>query len=104
MLKATIIATTIITAGIFTNGSPATAGPFDGGGTRTQLAQEFCVGPVCAEDRYRDFRDREDFERREARERAEHRDCRDVEIRDRRPDGDVVIRHVWRCRRGDRGS
>jgi hypothetical protein len=103
MLRTLLITGTIITAGIFTNGGPAMAGPSEGGGT-TRLAQEFCVGPVCAGDRYRDFRDREDFDRRDARERAEHRDCRDVEIRDRRPDGDVVIRHVWRCRRGDRGS
>ena len=45
MVKATIIATTIITAGILTNGSPAAAGPFDGGGTRTQIEWKSTISP-----------------------------------------------------------
>lgn len=95
---------TIVVAGIFTNGSPSLAGPSDGGGTKLAQA-EFCVGPVCAEGPggYRTFRDRGEHESLRREDRDSLRDCRDVEVRERRPDGDVVIRHVWRCRH-DRGS
>jgi hypothetical protein len=79
---------------------PASAG--DGGNAskpELTLAQlNFCVGPDCR-DRDRRY-DRDDW-----RYRRDHdwrygygaRGCRDVTIRERRPDGDVVVRHERRC-------
>jgi len=64
------------------------------------LAQlNFCVGPDCR-DRDRRYYDRDDW-----RYRRDHdwrygygaRGCRDVTIRERRPDGDVVVRRERRC-------
>ena len=65
------------------------------------LAQlDLCVGPECRRDRERRHYDRDDW-----RYRRDHgwrygygaRGCRDVTIRERRPDGDVVVRRERRC-------
>ena len=64
------------------------------------LAQlSFCVGPDCRDHRYYgryddDWRYRRDHD---WRYRYGERGCRDVTIRERRPDGDVVVRRERRC-------
>jgi hypothetical protein len=53
-----------------------------------------CVGPACVgTDRDDDWR----WRHRHHDGYASDRGCRDVTIRDRRPDGDVVVRHERRC-------
>jgi hypothetical protein len=66
----------------------------------TPVAQlDFCVGTNCRDSGYdRHFDRRYDYGRAYDRDRRlRERGCRDVTIRDRRPDGDVVIRHERRC-------
>jgi hypothetical protein len=66
----------------------------------TTVAQlDFCVGPNCRDSGHdRRFDRRYDYGRADDRDRRfRDRGCRDVTIRDRRPDGDVVIRHERRC-------
>ena len=59
----------------------------------------FCVGPDCRERRYYDRYDDDWRYRRDNdwRYRYGARGCRDVTIRERRPDGDVVVRRERRC-------
>jgi hypothetical protein len=59
------------------------------------------VGVEVGRDRDRDYRRDRYEDRREYRERRGYRvygeRCRTVVMRDRRPDGDVVIRRIRRC-------
>ncbi len=50
-----------------------------------------CIGPACV------GTDRDEHWRHRHEGYGYDRGCRDVTIRDRRPDGDVVIRHERRC-------
>jgi hypothetical protein len=82
--------------------TPAFAGELGSAapGSGTDVAQlDFCVGPNCRDNRYdRRFDRRYDYDRAYDRDwRFRDRGCRDVTIRDRRPDGDVIIRHERRC-------